>query len=145
MYSKILLAIDGSEHATKAAQFVHDLLKLNPSAKATLVYVEEIHREYHIYRTIEIEVPINEENIIDKAKKLILDKVGMIFADTGSNVESKVIFGSPAEKIVEEANNGGYDLIVTGSRGMNPIEGFFVGSVSDRVMHMARCAVLVVK
>lgn len=145
MYNKVLLAIDGSEHATKAAEFVYELIKLKPSAKAVLVYVEEIHREYHIYRTIEIEVPLNEETIISKAKKLILDKAAKIFADAALKVETKVLFGNPAEKIVEEANSGGYDLIVTGSRGMNPIEGFFVGSVSDRVVHMAHCPVLIVK
>lgn len=53
--------------------------------------------------------------------------------------------GYPAEVIVDVAEEGGFDLVVMGHRGMSGVGRFLVGSVSDRVVHHASCSVLVVK
>ena len=60
-------------------------------------------------------------------------------------VSKKMLKGRAADKIVETANNGGFDLIVIGSRGLGGIKEFFLGSVSDRVADEAKCPVLIVK
>lgn len=53
--------------------------------------------------------------------------------------------GHPAESIVEEAERGGFDLIVVGSRGHHGISRFLIGSTSSRVVTHAHCDVLVVR
>ncbi len=53
--------------------------------------------------------------------------------------------GYAADRIVEVAEEGDYDLIVIGSRGLSPLGRFLLGSVSDRVVHHAHCSVTVVK
>ena len=60
-------------------------------------------------------------------------------------VSKKMLKGRAADKIVETANDGGFDLIVIGSRGLGGIKEFFLGSVSDRVADEAKCPVLIVK
>lgn len=145
MFTKILLAADGSDHAMRAAAYVRDLLKLNPAAKATMLYVEHVAREYHVYRTHEVEVPVDLEAIARDAEKNVLSKTRSVFTSAGLEVESKAVPGSGPETICETADKGGFDLIVMGSRGLNPITGLLMGSVSDRVLRTAKCPVLIVK
>jgi nucleotide-binding universal stress UspA family protein len=53
--------------------------------------------------------------------------------------------GHPADSIVEEAERGGFDLIVVGSSGHHGIARFLVGSTTVRVVTHAHCDVLVVR
>jgi nucleotide-binding universal stress UspA family protein len=60
-------------------------------------------------------------------------------------VSTKLLEGRPSNRIIETAKEGGFDLIVMGSRGLGCIKQFFLGSVSDRVADEAPCPVLIVK
>jgi len=62
----------------------------------------------------------------------------------GIDCEMKTEHGDPAEKILEEARSGGYDLLVTGTRGRGPIARLLLGSISHNVTESAPCPVLVV-
>lgn len=53
--------------------------------------------------------------------------------------------GSAVESVFQEAERTSTDLIVLGARGRSPAVRFLLGSVSDAVVHRARCAVLVEK
>ncbi len=53
--------------------------------------------------------------------------------------------GHPAESIVDEAERGGFDLIVVGTRGHHGIARFLIGSTATRVVTHAHCDVLVVR
>jgi nucleotide-binding universal stress UspA family protein len=53
--------------------------------------------------------------------------------------------GDPAEKIVQIAKSGNYDLVVIGSRGRGARKEMFLGSVSNHVLHKTNAPVLVVK
>jgi nucleotide-binding universal stress UspA family protein len=53
--------------------------------------------------------------------------------------------GDAPSQIVETAANGQFDLIVIGHRGDSRIKELFLGSTSERVAHLARCAVLIIK
>ena len=52
--------------------------------------------------------------------------------------------GSPAKVILEVANEENVDLIVMGSSGKSGFDRFIMGSVADKVVNSAKCAVLVV-
>ncbi|MBD8606427.1 MULTISPECIES: universal stress protein [Aeromicrobium] len=56
-------------------------------------------------------------------------------------ISCSVVHGNAAEKIVEAS--AGADLLVVGSRGLGGFLGLLVGSVTDQVVHHARCRVLV--
>jgi nucleotide-binding universal stress UspA family protein len=59
--------------------------------------------------------------------------------------DRKVAEGYAADEILNTAEQGKYDMIVIGSRGMGAVGRFLVGSVSDRVVHHAHCSVTVVR
>jgi nucleotide-binding universal stress UspA family protein len=55
-----------------------------------------------------------------------------------------VMLGGPAHAIEEIAAEAGADLIVVGMRGHSALAGLLVGSVTQRLLHVARRPVLVV-
>lgn len=67
------------------------------------------------------------------------------FSKPSVAVSWKILEGRPADKIVETAKEGGFDLIVMGSRGLGAVKEFFLGSVTDRVADTAACPVSIVK
>jgi nucleotide-binding universal stress UspA family protein len=65
---------------------------------------------------------------------------------TGAQVRSEVREAdSVADEIVEAADGSGADLVVMGHRGLNRIERFFLGSVSENVLRYAPCSVWIVR
>jgi universal stress protein A len=53
--------------------------------------------------------------------------------------------GVPSATIVEIAKNGAYDLIVMGTHGRTGFSRVMLGSVAERVVRLAPCAVLTVR
>jgi nucleotide-binding universal stress UspA family protein len=64
---------------------------------------------------------------------------------TSLPVDSRVIFESPREAIVDEAVEWGADLIVVGSHGYRGYKRFLLGSVSQTVAAHAPCSVMIVR
>ena len=65
--------------------------------------------------------------------------------EAGVAAETIEAVGHPAESIVDEAERGGFDLIVVGHRGHHAIARFLLGSTALRVVTHAHCDVLVVR
>ena len=60
-------------------------------------------------------------------------------------VSSKCLDGRPGRKILERADDGNFDMIIMGSRGLGGMGGLLLGSVSRVVVHGAKVPVTVVK
>ena len=71
--------------------------------------------------------------------------ISKYFATHGTLVESKVLYGDPADKICEYAEAIGADTIVVGSAGKGKLEAFLLGSVSEKVAKHSKRSVLIVK
>jgi nucleotide-binding universal stress UspA family protein len=68
-----------------------------------------------------------------------------IVADAGvDGAELRTLLGIPAERLADLADDEGADLIVVGSRGRGAFKAAFLGSVSNSLIGIARCPVLVV-
>ena len=80
----------------------------------------------------------HEEVLLEALKKI--RKI-----NTKLKVSKQLLTGRAAEKIVETAKQGNFDLIVIGSRVLGGIKEFFLGSVSDGVADEAPCPVLIIK
>jgi len=75
----------------------------------------------------------------------VLDEVKARLDGSGLDLTVHARQLSPAEAIIEVAEEQNADLIVVGDRGMQGKRRFLLGSVPDRVSHHAPCSVLIVK
>ena len=64
---------------------------------------------------------------------------------TGVRVAFLIWEGEPGESIVDAARSEAVDFVVVGSHGRGSVGRFFLGSVSDHVVHNAPCPVIVVR
>jgi nucleotide-binding universal stress UspA family protein len=80
-----------------------------------------------------------------EAEELLEEQVGMI-RDAGGNVaEAHLRDGRPADEITALAGELEAGLVVVGSRGAGPVKRLVTGSVSEGVVSLAPCPVLVVR
>ena len=81
----------------------------------------------------------------ERAGRETLENYAQKAAEAGIEVEFQQILGSPGRKICELAQSQKVDLIVIGHRGRRGLSEFFLGSVSNYVLHHATCSVLMVQ
>jgi nucleotide-binding universal stress UspA family protein len=74
-----------------------------------------------------------------------LDEARTWLDEHGREAKTVETIGHPADSIVRAADEGGFELIVMGARGLNAVERFLMGSTSARVVAHAPCSVLVVR
>lgn len=139
MYHKILLATDGSEHSKRAAEHAVYLAKMERNAKMEIVYVID-----HDRVKSEVLANWNSSDISDK-RKLQMKSIEKMAKDANVNYEIIFLHGEPGPEIVKHANNRGFDVVVIGSRGLNVLQEFVLGSVSHKVAKRANCPVMIVK
>jgi nucleotide-binding universal stress UspA family protein len=63
----------------------------------------------------------------------------------GVAVEAFIMGGKPSDAIIQTANEKNVDVIILGSHGKTGIDRLLMGSVTERVIVLSTCAVLVVK
>lgn len=131
---KVLVAVDGSPCATKAVKFVADMLGPLGNYQVKLVYV--VRGGSASDADALVANGINETGPIFKPAVDILAAAG--FAP--ENISTKVITGvlSRAGAIVNKAEKGGWGTIVVGRRGLSSVSDFFMGRVSNKVVHAGR-------
>jgi nucleotide-binding universal stress UspA family protein len=81
------------------------------------------------------------DDVVSRAEAEVREE----FPGLATALATKVVRGSPAQTIIEEAENWGADLIIMGSHGYGFWQRALLGSVSDAVVHHAPCSVLVVR
>lgn len=140
MFGKILLAVDGSEHALRAAQTAAELARNMHSTELRIVvaydpippYLGDPTLQYAINARLD-----DSQNILQKA----VETVGEIPAE----IHTELIEGNTAEAIISVATTRNSDLIVMGSRGLGRLAGLVLGSTSQKVVSHAPCPVLIVR
>ncbi|MEB3102182.1 universal stress protein [Ferviditalea candida] len=143
VFSKILVAYDGSPAADKALETAVELAKLNREIRIEALHVAKfpilIIGEGYISVTPDMQQKFQEE-----AEK-IADRARAKLEAAGANHSVQMLEGEPASMIAEYARQNGFDLILIGSRGMSELKELFLGSVSHNVVQHSRIPVLVVK
>lgn len=140
---KILVPVDGSENSLRALREGIKLARISGQAKlAILTVVPPVDPtfEYGSWLTRE-----QVEEAEKKAAEKILDQAEKVVQEEGYQADRVVLVGDAGQEIADYAAKEGYDLIVMGSRGMSPLKGIFLGSVSTKVIALAPCPVVIVK
>lgn len=139
---KIIVACDGSQQSTKAIKLLTQIPFKDPeyhliNVAPVIEYDPEI-----IAKEAKVKIEAYNSEMLGKAQEL-LDAAKNDLGSTIQAAEVKLIKGNPAEVLIEQSKNA--DLVVMGSRGLNPIKKIFLGSVSDALLRHAECSVLLYK
>jgi nucleotide-binding universal stress UspA family protein len=143
---KILLAVDGSKHAARAAAMMLRF-PFPPETEIAVLEVVDLARplaspSFDPY--LQYYYQSAQRSFREKAYKQ-QNKIKALLARRFQRVDTQVEEGYVPESILQKAEKLGADLIVMGSRGLSNIRAFLLGSVSRRVVAHAPCSVLVVK
>ncbi|MCP4332779.1 MAG: universal stress protein [Gammaproteobacteria bacterium] len=173
MIKNVIVAIDGSDHASNALSVAIDLAS-KYEAKLTLVHVlthdhptQEFARMADVENLLEPRQPNvsskkdtfsavarfigsekedKEARVIALLGEQIIKKASKNAKQAGvTNVASEIRIGDYANCILEVANKTDADIIVMGRRGLSNLKGFVTGSVSHKVSQRAECSVLTVR
>lgn len=141
-FRSILVPIDGSDNSTRALETALKLAKDQKSSVTALYVVQKpaIADPFDVSMTGEI-----LESMEQYGKELL--NTAKIKAEAmGIKIDTDVTSGyTVANTIVEYARDGGYDLIVMGTRGRSGVQRVLLGSVAFGVITYANCAVLIVR
>ncbi|WP_141432023.1 universal stress protein [Bacillus sp. 03113] len=140
-YQKILVAIDGSKEAEWAFRKAIEVAKRN-QARMVITHIIDVRT----FATVEA----YDRTIAERAEhfaKELLENYKQEAIEAGiHDVEYEIDYGSPKVKIPKEiAKKHQVDLIICGATGMNAVERFIIGSVSEHITRYAPCDVLVVR
>jgi nucleotide-binding universal stress UspA family protein len=139
MFKRIVWATDGSEAADRCLPLVKTLTA-ESSGEVLVVHCEELT----LPRKGAGSFPVHGNE--DELQAKIQAQVGQLSRHQApARLEkTRARVGGVAQAIVEAAKNGQADVIVVGTRGHTPIGSLLLGSVTQRLLHIAPCPVLAV-
>jgi nucleotide-binding universal stress UspA family protein len=152
----LLLVTDGSIHSQRAARYLGkfplpDKLDLRvmhvlPPIKRPIM----MEPYYGGWQTIYAQYPSGEEEkaIEEREARLgqaLLKRTSSLLQKQGLKSTTLLTRGDAATEIIEYANIHQLDLIVAGCRGLSEFKGWWMGSVSRKLVHYSKSSVLIVK
>ncbi|MBC9787284.1 universal stress protein [Carnobacterium maltaromaticum] len=135
--NKIVLAFDGSTHAINAVNEAKKLMQGFPGVSLTILEVLEIAKA----KDQALDLSKNYE----ERKNVRIDEVKQQLVGILDIFEVSILIGDPASEIIQHVKQNDYDLLIMGSRGLNLLQEFVMGSVSHKVMKYVPIPVLIVK
>ena len=141
---KILVTTDGSKQSVKTSEAAAKLALAMNAEVTVLSVVENVNNMNYssnipedLMAKLKKEQQAFYDNAVTASKK--------IFEEKGIKVNTIIKYGSPVENICNLAEKENLDLIIVGRRRMSKFSGFFLGSVSSKVLQYAKTNVMVVK
>ncbi len=149
----IMLVTDGSTFSQQALQFLGGL----PLPAAVQLWVMHVLPPPPIpllsslpMSGVPFVLPVTEEAAAlreaeQQAGQALVDRTVAALQALGKPAKGILKRGDAATEIMEAAKELNIDLLVTGSRGLNPISSWLMGSVSRKLVHYSKCSVLIVR
>lgn len=141
MLSKLLVPVDGSENSLRALDHANYLAK---KTGANITAMNVIENPPTVY--VESQKLLND--LLAKFREEsanILDKCKQIAEKNDVKIETVMGEGDAASTIVGYAQKGDFDTIIIGRRGLGRVKEMMLGSISNKVLHHAKCTVMIVK
>jgi nucleotide-binding universal stress UspA family protein len=137
MFKTIIWATDGSHEAERALPSALDLAR-EGDAKLLVVHANERFGG----RAGGVPRLADEDEIVSALRAKVHELV-----ESGVDAEFRVIHGTdrdPGDLVAKVARESAADVIVVGTRGHGRLAGMLLGSVTQRLLHVAPCPVLAV-
>ena len=138
MYRRILVAVEHSAADRTILEHVRQLAQLAGS-ELLLVHVADGWAARHYDQ---LNLRESEEMKSDRA---YLEALGETLAGEGFAVRTKLAMGDPATELVKIANEGEIDLVAMATHGHRGISDVLHGTTADRVRHLVRIPVLLLR
>lgn len=141
-YTNVLVAYDGSELSMEALNEAMTMAKENPALQIDVVTA--------LNPTAQISSAVVYASILNELRKEAVDLLKEVSDELHEQlpnhvVRTMVLEGNPGNEIVKYADEHERDLIIMGSRGLNGLREWFLGSVSHAVLQRSHCPVLIIK
>ena len=136
MSKTVVLGLDGSPASARAVPYARELA--GPDGRIVAVHV----RGLFLGRAGGQTVAANEDEIEAEVRRTVAE-----MTTAGTRAELKIVTsasGGPAHVLADLADREDADVIVVGTRGHRQIAGLLLGSVTQRLLHVAPCPVLAV-
>lgn len=141
MFKRILVPTDGSEYSRRAFQTALAIAR-KFNAVVDLLFVMDMPVVYELNG----EFPVISPQQIEHEGELVLKATLEGIDISGVTLIKKRMQGrKPAQVIIKEVENQNIDLVVMGNHGYGTITGSLLGSVSQYVLHRAKCSVFIAK
>jgi nucleotide-binding universal stress UspA family protein len=147
MLNSILVAVDGSEQATKALDLAADLAKrYGAELKVLSVYRHHSPLESSLSLVRARAATPTPDAALSELAREIVDAAVARAEGHGVKVGKGLVKRGPiARTIIQTGKELGADAIVLGSRGLGDLEGHLLGSVSHKVASLAECTCITVR
>ena len=145
-YKTIVVPADGSENSKRALQHAVSIAERN-KAQLVVAHLANIVSAISNFDQTPISGGYVSEQIAEDMEETGKEILNDVVKEVPADVTVKSVFevGSPGPAVLAVAKKFNADLIVMGSRGLGPLKGLFMGSVSSYVTSHSTCPVLVVK
>jgi nucleotide-binding universal stress UspA family protein len=143
MAMKVLIPVDDSDVSLRAIDWVAGLQRDSPPIEVDLINVRTPTEYYGAvsvldYAAVERALREAQQKVLAKALHRA-DRAGL------TRLAAHAAVGEPGDAIVEAAKAHGVDQIVMSTHGRGAMGTFLIGSVAQRVAHLAPMAVTLVK
>lgn len=144
MSTRIVVGVDGSEHAARALDWAIEEVRRRTAAGDDDVTIEAVHSYHAVVYTPGMEFGYGVPPPREKLEAEAMDRLLEALADVPKDVpiDPIVVPDSPSHALLEAGR--GADLVVVGSRGHGGFRGLLLGSTSVQVVTHAQCPVVVV-
>lgn len=137
-FQKILIAVDGSPGGLSATQLGGEMAE-GREAEVLLVHAVPLPP---IVPGVDQAISDESLKYFEETAENALNAAEDLLADMNVKAERVIRAGSPAEVILAVAEDRDVDVIVVGHRGFGAVKRFILGSVSSKLAHHVRCALL---
>lgn len=140
MLNRIVVGTDGSENAGKAICYAGELAE-QTGAELIVVAVDNLAPVPDELQEFARDADLGHSEIYEA----VVQSGKSLAEDAGArSVSTRILTGDPASALVAFAEETDADLIVLGSRGLGSVAEILLGSISRKVLHMARRPSLIV-
>jgi len=144
MFERLLVPVDGSEHAKQAVRVAAELALCHGSSVCLVHVVRDLSLPKEILEMISSgEITASRMQILQDSANIILDQAQRVLDAVGVvGVRRECLMGDPAATIMEYAKEHQIDLIVLGQRGLDP-RGGLLGGVARKLVNMTTVPCLI--